>query len=247
MKPVDVNPSMYIDFNKENNKVGAKIKVKDIFKKCYILNWSEEDFMIEKKLKTLSRGQKTNKKEFRVQKLIERKSHKLYIRWNGYHNFFNRWIDKKDILCMIEYFPEPKSSRERVKVQLHLSNYVTKADLKNATDVHPSIFAKKIDLASLKFNLDKLDVYKLDVFVDLSKLNDVVKYDVVEKAVYNTKIKNIERKIPDITNLVTNTTLNAKINQAKNKQPNITNLATTTALTAVENKIPNVSNLVRKI
>ena len=57
----------------------------------------------------------------------------------------------------------------------------------------------------------------------------------------------MENKIPDITNLVTNTTLNAKINQAKNKQPNITNLATTTALTAVENKIPNVSNLVRKI
>ena len=49
---------------------------------------------------------------------------------------------------MIEYFPEPKSSRERVKVELHLSNYATKADLKNATDVDPSIFAKKIDLAS---------------------------------------------------------------------------------------------------
>ena len=60
------------------------------------------------------------------------------------------------------------------------------------------------------------------------------------------KIKNIEDKIPDITNLATNTTLNAKINEVKNKIPNITNLATTTALTAVENKIPNVSNLVKK-
>ena len=98
MKPVDVNLSMYIDFNKENNEVGANIKVKDIFEKGYIPNWSEEDFMIEKKLKTLSRGQKTNQKEFRAEKLLKRKSHKLYIRWNGYNNFFNSWIDKKDIL-----------------------------------------------------------------------------------------------------------------------------------------------------
>ena len=56
--------------------------------------------------------------------------------------------------------------------------------------------------------------------------------------------KNIEDKIPDITNLATNTTLNTKINEVKVKIPNITNLATTIALTAVENKILNVSNLV---
>ena len=61
---------------------------------------------------------------------------------------------------------------------------------------------------------------------------------------YNTKIKNIERKIPDITNLTTNASLNAKINVVKGEIPNITNLATTTAVTAVENKIPSVSNLV---
>ena len=56
--------------------------------------------------------------------------------------------------------------------------------------------------------------------------------------------KNIEDKIPDITNLATNTTLNTKINEVKVKIPNITNLATTIALTAAENKILNVSNLV---
>ena len=56
--------------------------------------------------------------------------------------------------------------------------------------------------------------------------------------------KNIEDKIPDITNLATNTTLNTKINEVKVKIPNITNLATIIALTAVENKILNVSNLV---
>ena len=59
----------------------------------------------------------------------------------------------------------------------------------------------------------------------------------LKKDVQNAKIKNIESKIPDITNLVTNTTLNAKINEIKKDIPSITNLATTTALTAVENKI----------
>ena len=50
-------------------------------------------------------------------------------------------------------------------------------------------------------------------------------------------IKNIEDKMPDITNLSTNTTLNAKINEVKKEIPSITNLATTTTLTAVENKM----------
>ena len=56
----------------------------------------------------------------------------------------------------------------------------------------------------------------------------------------------MEDKISDITNLATKTTLNAKINEVKGEIPNITNLATTSALTAVENKIPSVSNLVKK-
>ena len=103
----------------------------------------------------------------------------------------------------------------------------------------------------------------------LSKLSDVVKNDVVKKDLYNAKIKNIEDKIPDttnvttnslntkknqvkgeilsITNLVTTAALNAKVNEAKVKIPNITNVATTTAaLTTVENKIPNVSTVVKK-
>ena len=63
---------------------------------------------------------------------------------------------------------------------------------------------------------------------------------------YNAKIKNIEDKIPDITNLATKTTLNAKTNEVKGEIPDITNLATKTALTAVENRIPRVSNLVKK-
>ena len=97
----------------------------------------------------------------------------------------------------------------------------------------------------MKSKVDKLDVDKLvPVPVDLRKLSNVVKNDVFKKDVYNAKIKDIEDKIPDITNLATNTTLNTKINEVKNKIPNITNLATTTVLTAVENKIPDHSKYI---
>ena len=102
-------------------------------------------------------------------------------------------------------------------------------------------------LISLKSKVDKLDVDKLvPVPVDLSKLSNVVKNNVVKKGVYNAKIKSIEDKIPNITNLATTTTLNAKINEVKGEISSITNLSTTTALTAVGNKIPNVSKLVKK-
>ena len=63
---------------------------------------------------------------------------------------------------MSEYFPEPKSLRGRVKVELDLdlSNYATKVDLKNATGVDTSKFAKKVDLANLKSDVDKLNIEK---------------------------------------------------------------------------------------
>ena len=73
---------------------------------------------------------------------------------------------------MDEYFPKPKSLRTNVKVELDLSNYATKADLKNATGgVDISDFAKKTDLANLKFAVDKLDIDKLkNVPTSLSNL-----------------------------------------------------------------------------
>ena len=61
---------------------------------------------------------------------------------------------------MSKYFPEPKSSVGRVKVELDMSNYSTKVDLKNATGVNTSKFAKKLDLASLKSNVEKFDIDK---------------------------------------------------------------------------------------
>ena len=105
--------------------------------------------------------QKTNQKEFRIEKVIKRKGDKLYVKWKGYNNSFNSWIDKRDIVWMSEYFAELKSLGGKVKVKLDLSNYATKMDLKNATGIDTSSFAKKFDLANLKSNLDKLDVDKL--------------------------------------------------------------------------------------
>ena len=133
-----------------------------------------------------------------------------------------------------------------------------------------SKFAKKVDLAYLKYNADNLDIDKLQnvptnlsnlttevdkldfdklvpVPVDLSKLSDAVKDGVIKIDVCSDKILNIEDKVPDITNLATNANLNAKINELKGEIPATTNLATTTtALTTVENEIANVSNLVKR-
>ena len=104
-----------------------------------------------------------------------------------------------------------------------------------ATGVDTSKFAEKVDLANFKSNVDKSDIDKLKnvptnlsnlkskankldvdkwvpVPVYLSKISDAVKNDIAKKDVYNVKIKNIDDKIPDATNLATTTALNAKIN-----------------------------------
>ena len=62
---------------------------------------------------------------------------------------------------MSEYFPEPKSFGGRVKVELDFSNYLTKTNLKNATGVDTSSFAKNVNLANLKSDVDKLNIDKL--------------------------------------------------------------------------------------
>ena len=146
---------------------------------------------------------------------------------------------------MSEYFPAPEFLIGTVKVALDLSNYATKTDFRNAAGVDTSFFAKKADLANLESDVDKLDIDKfknlptalnnltskedkLDVDklvptpVDLSKLSDVVKKDVAKKDVHETKIKNTENKISDITNLATNASLNFKINEVKGEIPNVT-------------------------
>ena len=62
---------------------------------------------------------------------------------------------------MSGYFPLQKYSRRRVKVELDLSNYATKTEIKKATSVDTSYFAKKTDLANLKSNVDELDIHKI--------------------------------------------------------------------------------------
>ena len=82
---------------------------------------------------------------------------------------------------MSQHFPKPfKSFGENINVKVDLSNYATKTDLKNVTHVDTSSFALKTNLASPETEVDKLDIDKLTtVPVDLSKLSNVVKNDVV--------------------------------------------------------------------
>ena len=126
---------------------------------------------------------------------------------------------------MSKYFPKPfRSFRGNINVKVDLSIYVTKTDLKNVTHVDTSNFALKTNLASLKTEVDKLDIDKLvPIPVNLSKLSDVVKNDVVKKTVYDklaAKVNNIdtshfvlktkyqinktelEKKIPDVSDFV---------------------------------------------
>ena len=88
---------------------------------------------------------------------------------------------------MCKFFPEPcESFGGDVNVTVDLSNYATKTDTKNISHVYTSSFALKTNLANLKTEVDKLDIDKLvPVPTDLSKLSNVIKNDVVKKAVYD--------------------------------------------------------------
>ena len=166
---------------------------------------------------------------------------------------------------MSKHFAPYINSSENIKVELDLSNYATKKDIKDITQKDASGFASKTNLAALKTEVDKIDTDKLKTVPDdLAKLSNVVKNDVVKKTDYNTlkskvdgidvskyvgrtkyetdgkaifdKIDAVEKKIPVLTDLFTT----ARFNHEKNL------LATKTALTTVENKIPDVSTLAIK-
>ena len=128
MKPVDVKDNTYIGFKKEVNDKNPKFKVgdhvriskyKNIFAKGYMQNWSEENFVIKKIKNTVpwtyvindlngdeiigtfyeKELQGTNQQEYSIEKIIKKKKGvKLYVKWKGYNNSFNSWIDKKDII-----------------------------------------------------------------------------------------------------------------------------------------------------
>ena len=127
MKPTDVKDNTYINADKEINnkdpkfKVGDRVRIskyKNIFAKGYMPNWSEEVFVIKKVKNTVmwtyvindlngeeitgifyaKELQKTYQEEFRIEKVIRRKGDKLDVKWKGYNNSFNSWIDKASLV-----------------------------------------------------------------------------------------------------------------------------------------------------
>ena len=127
MKPIDVKDNTYINTDKETNdkdpkfKVGDRVRIskyKNIFAIGYTPNWSEEVFIIKKVENIVpwtyvindlngeevtgtfyeKELQKTSQEEFRIEKVIKRKDGKMYVKWKGYDNSFNSWIDKKDLI-----------------------------------------------------------------------------------------------------------------------------------------------------
>ena len=122
MKPIDVKDNTYINTNKEINNKDPKFKVGNHVRiskyKNILSNWSEEVFVIKKVKNTIpwtyvindlngeeimgtfyeKELQKTNQEEFRIEKVIKRKGHKLYVKWKGYDNSFNSWIDEGNLV-----------------------------------------------------------------------------------------------------------------------------------------------------
>ena len=153
---------------------------------------------------------------------------------------------KKTLSKMSQYFPKPyEPFGGDINVTVDLSNYATKDDIKNITRVDTSSFALKTNLANLKTEADKLDIDKLaTVPVDLSKLNNVVKNTVIKKTVYDKLVAKVDNI--NTSDLVKKTDYNTKITEVEDKIPDISDLATKTVFTTVENKIPSISGLVKK-
>ena len=84
----------------------------------------------------------------------------------------------------MSYYPPYKSSSNNIKVELDLSNYATKDDVKNITHVDVSSYATKTNLAALKVEVDKINVDKLKTVPDdLAKLSNVVKIKLLKKLI----------------------------------------------------------------
>ena len=100
----------------------------------------------------------------------------------------------------MSYYPTYQSSSKNVKVELDLTNYATKTDLKNITHVDVSSFASKTNLAALKTEVDKIDADKLKTApTDLAKLTNAIENDVAKKTDYNTKVTSIKAQIAGLT------------------------------------------------
>ena len=142
---------------------------------------------------------------------------------------------------MSTYYLPHKSSSKNIKVELDLTNYATKTDLKNITHVDVSSFASKTNLAALKTEVDKIDADKLKtVPVDLAKLSNVVNNDVVKKTDYNTKVTSIAAQIAVLTkNTVDNLADITKL-QAIDTNSFVLKTRLPSEVTTLENKIHDV-------
>ena len=191
MKPIDVkdsNKRVYIDEHNEKDsrfKVGDTVRIskfKNIFVKGYTLNWSREIFIVNKINDTVPYTY--NIKDLNGEEIIGSFMIENY----------------KTLYYKMSYYPPYKSSSNNIQVELDLTNYATKTDLKNITHVDVSSFASKTNLAALKSEVDKIDTDKLKTApVDLAKLTNTVKNDVVKKTDYNAKVTSIEAQIAGLT------------------------------------------------
>ena len=123
---------------------------------------------------------------------------------------------------MSTYYPPYKNFSNNIKVELDLTNYATKTDLKSITHTDVSSFASKTNLAALKTNVDKIDV----VPNDLAKLSNVVKNEVVKKTDFSADSYVTRTKFSTDTNA-----LDDKIDKADKKIPNVSYLATKSSVT----------------
>ena len=151
-------------------------------------------------------------------------------------------------------YPPYKNTSNNIQVELDLTNYVTKTDLKNITHTDVSSFASKTNIAALKSEIDKIDVDKLKTTPDdLAKLSNVVKNDVVKKTDYNTKVTSIENQTAGVTknmadNLADTTKLKAVDTNNFVLKTKLTSDVTTleNKIDAVDKNIPDISGLATK-
>ena len=139
----------------------------------------------------------------------------------------------------MSYYPPYKSSSNNIKVELDLSNYATKDDVKNITHVAVSSYATKTNLAALKTEVDKIDTDKLKTVPnDLAKLSNVVKNEVVKKTDFSADTYVTRTKFSTDTNA-----LDDKIDKVEKKIPDISSLETKRNVTALVNNLNKIDNL----
>ena len=127
IKLIDVTSDFYAEYNEDSNKKFLNLKlvttleffkIKNIFAKRYTTNWSREVFVVSKIKNTVlwtyvvsalngqlitgsfyeKKLQKTSQEKLRIGKVLKRKSDKLYLKWKGYDNSFNSWINEKELV-----------------------------------------------------------------------------------------------------------------------------------------------------